>query len=871
MAEPLLAQIEELFHQAVALTPEERSAFLDRACRGDAMLRAAVEALLQHDQELGTSEGVLASPIHRSPTVPLPDALTVPAEQADRPRPAAPVPSGLPGYEILEELGRGGMGVVYKARQIALGRLVALKMVLTLAPVRKEQLARFRIEAESLARLHHPNIVQIYEIGEYEGRPYFAMEYIDGPSLARQQAGVPQPLPAAAHLVETLARAMAAVHRCGLIHRDLKPENILFQGDVPKITDFGLAKRIEGPGADTRTGSVMGTPSYMAPEQARGDVDALGPWTDIYSLGAILYELLTGRPPFEAENPAATLAKVQSDQPLSPARWRPGLPRDLETICLKCLEKDPHRRYITAGELAEDLRRFQAGEPIKARPVGLLGQLWRWCRRQPVAAAALASSGLLALTLVVTVLAYNARLSRALAETQRLAEERRTQIIKLDITISGREMDEGDAFKALLWLARALQLDEGHPDEERTHRKDIASLVGRLPRLIQLGRWDEQILAARCTPEGCWLAGLAAERTVHTRDVLADRAGGPELRHDADVRLATFAPDARLLATATADGTVRIWERATGRARTLPRLSGAPIRYLVFHADGRLLLTRQDDFTVRCWDAGTGAPVAIPDLPPGPPRFATVSDDGRWLFVLDQHQTARLWHLPATKATRFPLQIDHAIVGGDISADGRLLALVDPDNRVWIREAATGKLRGRPIGPAHQRVGFTRAADRLVTVSADDHTRIWRLADPAAPPISIPHEGPDDLAQLSPDGSLLLARGRAGRLRVWRTDTGQALTPPLHPTGAVEYAAFSHDGKRVLVVDGRHTVRVWELAAAGAADLHAEEAAPADLLHLAEVLAGAQVDAEANLSPLDAERLLPLWRAMRDGHPPGVP
>jgi WD40 repeat protein/predicted Ser/Thr protein kinase len=867
MAEPLFAQIEEIFHQAVALETEERTAFLERACRGNTTLRAAVETLLMHDQLLGTGDGRLASPIPRSPTAPVSDAPTVPAGHAGLARVAVPVPTALPGYEILEELGRGGMGVVYKARQLALDRLVALKMILSLAPTRPDQLARFRIEAESLARLHHPNIVQIYEIGEHEGRPYFAMEYIDGPSLARQHAGVPQPLPAAAHLVEVLARAMAAVHDRGIIHRDLKPENILFQGDVAKITDFGLAKWLEGPGAGTRTGSVMGTPCYMAPEQARGEVGVLGPWTDIYALGAILYELLTGRPPFEAENPAATLAKLQYDPPTSPARWRPGLPRDLETICLKCLEKHPQGRYVTAGALAEDLRRFQAGEPILARPVGLLGELWRWCCRQPATAAAIATAGLLAVVLVITVVGYNVRLKRALAEAEGRAEDRRAQLIKLDITISNDALEKGDAFAALLWLVRLLELDEGRPDEELGHRKRIASLLGRLPRLQKLDRWGERLLTTRCTGEGCWLAGLAAAQTVRTWDVLAGQTGGPDLRHDAPVHLAAFAPDARLLATASADGEVRVWERATGRSRKLPLATSAPVRRLVFHADGRLLLAQNADNVVRCWDAQTGEAVAAPGLPAEPPRFATISGDGRWVFLMDERQTPWLW-TPPTTLRSLPWKLDHAIRAATLSPDARLVALIDPGEHVSIRETATGKLRSSPFGHAHSCIGFNSAADRLLTVSAEGSMRVWRVADPAIPLVAIPQESPDELAQLSPDGTLLLARGLDGRLRVWQADTARPLTPPLHLTRAVEQASFSADGKRVLIVDGMQTVRVWELDATQATDLHAEEVAPEHLVRLAEILAGASLDDHGQPTALNAEELLAKWRA---GHPSQVP
>jgi serine/threonine-protein kinase len=310
----------------------------------------------------------------------------------------------VPGYRVEAVLGCGGMGVVYRAWHLRLRRAVALKMLLAGPCARPEELARFQREAEAVAALSHPNIVQIHDVGDVDGRPYFTMELVEGGNLADRIQGVPQPAQKAAALVATLAEAIHAAHESGIVHRDLKPANILLTTDgTPMVTDFGLARRLEGNGGLTLSGVPMGTPSYMAPEQARGEKRAIGPATDVYALGAILYELLTGRPPFRAESATATLQQVVANEPVPPARLNPRVPRDLETICLKCLNKEPPKRYASAQALAEDLRRFERGEPITARRLRWPGRVVRWARRRPTAAAlwvTLPLAALLALALV---------------------------------------------------------------------------------------------------------------------------------------------------------------------------------------------------------------------------------------------------------------------------------------------------------------------------------------------------------------------------------------------------------------------------------------------------------------------------------------
>jgi len=348
--------------------------------------------------------------------------------------PPRPIGSALPderaavtGYVLERELGRGGMGVVYQARQTTLNRVVALKMILSGGHAGEEELARFRTEAEAIARLQHPNIVQIYEVGDQGGLPFFSLEFCTGGSLDSRLRGTPLAPLEAATLVETLARAMQAAHDKGIIHRDLKPANVLLAEDgTPKITDFGLAKKLDE-GGNTASGAIMGTPSYMAPEQASGKSKELGPACDVYALGAMLYECLTGRPPFRAANPLDTILQVIAEEPVPLTQLNRHVPRDLEVICLKCLQKEPDKRYDSALSLAEDLRRFQAHEPIAARPVSKGERLLKWVKRKPLVAAltATVATGLVVGITLLSGLTWYAQEQAANARfAEQQAEER---------------------------------------------------------------------------------------------------------------------------------------------------------------------------------------------------------------------------------------------------------------------------------------------------------------------------------------------------------------------------------------------------------------------------------------------------------------
>jgi serine/threonine-protein kinase len=383
---------------------------------------------------------------------------------------AAPAPA-VAGYDILGELGRGGMGVVYKARHVRLNRTVALKMVLAGAHAGADRLARFFTEAEAVAQLAHPNIVQIYEVGEHDGLPYFSLEYVAGGSLAQRLGGKPLPAREAARTVRLLADAVASAHAKGVVHRDLKPANVLMtEAGEPKITDFGLAKRLESDSSQTRSGTLMGTPNYMAPEQARGDTHAVGPAADVWALGVILYECLTGRTPFVGTSIVDTLRQVQGHEPVPPGRLEPGTPADLETVCLKCLQKEPAKRYGSAKDLADDLGRFLAGRPIVARPVGPAERAWRWCRRNPRVAGLTAT----VLFLLVAVAAGS------VAVAYRISRERAAAVAARDLADENARRADRNARDEL--AARTLADQKARDEQAARERADRAADEARQAR-----------------------------------------------------------------------------------------------------------------------------------------------------------------------------------------------------------------------------------------------------------------------------------------------------------------------------------------------------------------------------------------------------
>jgi tRNA A-37 threonylcarbamoyl transferase component Bud32 len=460
----------------------------------------------------------------------------------------------IPGYEILGKLGAGGMGVVYKARQRALNRLVALKMIIGGTQARVDHLARFPIEAEAVARLRHPNILQIYDIGEVDGLPFVSLELLEGGDLDDRLVGTPQPGRSGSELVATLARAVHAAHQAGIIHRDLKPANILFTADgLPKITDFGLAKRLESDSRQTETGQIMGTPSYMAPEQASGHTRDVGPAADTYALGAILYKVLTGRPPFMGETPLETVRQVTDDEPVPPSRLVPRVPRDLETICLKCLQKEPKKRYESAQDLAADLDRYRSGNPIQARRTPFWERGWKWSKRRPGQATAVAGGLLLFIGLMVGSIVY--------LDWQNNQVVRRQNWGLNLLALADQAKDRHQLEKAEFELSQFLKDAKNQPELE-----PIALQVGeRRKRVVD----QLQLLRERA-------AQAARDQAAKERDV-QDRSRFQtflELREDSQLYAAvTVCCSPRTTSRSSAPRLIRRW-RSMPRIPELPMMPG---------------------------------------------------------------------------------------------------------------------------------------------------------------------------------------------------------------------------------------------------------------------------------------------------------
>lgn len=725
------------------------------------------------------------------------------------------------------------MGVVYQARQTKLNRVVALKMILGGGHADGPERQRFRTEAEAIARLQHPNIVQIHEVGEHDGLPFFSLEFCAGGSLDRKLAGTPLPPEEAAALVEKLARAMHAAHERGVIHRDLKPANVLLTEDgTPKITDFGLAKKLD---EDTRTatGAVLGTPCYMAPEQAGGMTRELGPACDVYALGAILYECLTGRPPFKGATPLYTIVLVMRSQPVSVRQLNSQVPRDLETICLKCLHKEAAKRYASAADLAEDLRRFRAGEPIRARPAGNLERSWRWCRRNPVVALLLATVSVLVIAVAVVASIGYLETSQALerAAEQRAEAERLRQVAEGQRAAASLAAERT---RRLLYAAN-MQLVAQTWEAPAGRTQVVADLLAE-----EIPRTGEPDLREFAWRHQWWLlhrAGViladhggaltrgafAADGTLLTIDEKHHLRHWPPGQRKAtlDLDLAgkttlsqvALAADGKRVAVAPAGGPVRVLDAQTGQTLHTLSTSGKELTAVRFLADGRTLLTQEDDDTVQVWDADTGQ---LQETVPGAggrlnPLLPLSPDGATGIARLG---VARgMAQLTTWRTGKKPLTIKAGITvtAGAWSADGKTLALGDRAGTVslWVTASGTTRFEKLPIhvGPVRC-VAFSGDGTLVASGGDDGQVELRRAARGELVRRFKGHIGAVTFLGFSPDGQTLASGGEDRTARLWRW-TGSQQDRLEHPA-KVHGLAYTSDGRTLVSAAGR-LVNIWDL------------------------------------------------------------
>jgi WD40 repeat protein/serine/threonine protein kinase len=734
-------------------------------------------------------------------------------------------------YELLREIARGGMGVVYKARQVRLNRIVALKMILAGQFASPADVQRFQTEAEAAAQLDHSGIVPVFEVGQHDGHHYFSMGLVEGESLAKRIADGPLPPRVAAEIVLRVTEAIEYAHGKGVIHRDLKPANVLLdQSGQPKVTDFGLAKRIQGESHLTASGQILGTPSYMPPEQAAGRIDQVSETADVYSLGAILYVTLTGRPPFQADNPLDTVMQVIEREPLSPRALNPAVPLDLETICLKCLEKDRRQRYGSAGELAEELRRYLEGKPILARPVGRFERAWRWCRRNPVVASLLVAvaMSLVGGTIVSTMFAIEARDRAAGERKNREAADQQTKLTEAQLNRSewllyANEIASAQREGELNNPALATRVLDRTPQDRRGWEYHFLRRQNEQSVRLSIKGHDQKVLALAVGPDGQMLASAGRDRRVRVWDSATGREIAT-LASDLFVTQLTFSPDGRRVAGVDTEGKLRVWDAHTGQRQS--EIVTSPIAGLAasrahFVAESDLVVTHNKDGSIAVWDLSNGNAYRSIPIPAAAVAIA-VSPDGKWLAagsLASGHQSEiQVWSMGASTEPLARMTIAGRLAALAFDQTGKRMGIgvYDPSNATTgvVRVVAVSRMgeAGDPIVcqiPIRARqVGFSPDDRFVFAIGMDGLLTKCDASSGAIVRQFQSRSSPEQALEVTPDATLLISGNDAGVLELWNTSTH---SPPVEiPLNEWGYSvAFSRDGRRV-VSGSSKIVTIWD-------------------------------------------------------------
>jgi WD40 repeat protein len=722
-------------------------------------------------------------------------------------------------YDLLEEVARGGMGIVYRARQVSLDRIVAVKMLLFGPLSSPEFVKRFRAEASAAASLLHPNIVSIHEVGVHQGQQYFAMDYVEGQSLAKLLANGPLPARHAARYLKIIAEAIHYAHERGILHRDLKPSNVLIDAnDQPRVTDFGLARRLEADSELTVTGQVLGSPNYMPPEQATARRGKVSRRSDVYSLGAMLYHLLAGRPPFVGEALTDTLEQVLNMEPASPRLLHPSLPRDLETICLKCLEKEPDKRYATAQALADEFGRFLNHEPVHARAVTSAERAWRWCRRKPALASLVVALNLVfALGLAGVLWQWRIaerNATREAGERERAEKESlkaRQIAYASDMNLAHQAIQEDDFY-------RALQLLDRHRPTEGVESRSELSVERRAKANGK--RTSSSTLHSQLTPLSTDLRGwewryLWRQCQSEERFILGEHTNG--------ATAVGLLADGKTVFSAGRDKMVRLWDlesrRPTGLLPHAEEIIGAAAS-----SDGRWLATatekRGEGPPVLLWDLATQKIAATLttefSLRPG---SITFSPDRQWLAFATVYGGLRLWDAKARSEVTNLLAARHStdILGVAFSPDSHTLAYNENDfGAILLWDTANRSLIGRLTGhqSAVTALAFSPDGQTLASGSDDRTARLWNLADRQERFQFTNHSGGFTSLAFSSDGRTLAVSGSGGAGRIIRLielETGRQKAERRGHLQEISSLAFTQDGQTLLSASEDGTLRVWDV------------------------------------------------------------